>query len=254
MIKLGLDIGSRNTKIVIFDDAGPAILHSNWCSTDVSPPKAAHALVQSALQQLGIVPADIQKWAVTGYGRKLMPGHYKILSEISCHAAGCLHLNAALKTVIDIGGQDSRIITLNDQGTVDEFVMNDKCAAGTGRFLEMTAFRLGVEVGELSALAAQSTTDIAIDSTCVVFAESEIINMLTSSRLPSDIIRAVHNSIALRIRMQMAGLVWHEPVAFTGGVAMNADLAQCLARVLSCHVWRSQEPEITAALGAAVLA
>lgn len=254
MINIGIDSGSRNTKIVVFEGSEQRILYSNWCGTDVSPRLSAANLVGKALSSLQINRPEISKWAVTGYGRKLLHGEAKVLSEISCHAAGCLFLNSSLRSIVDIGGQDSKVICMDEAGKIQEFIMNDKCAAGTGRFLEMTALRLGVEVAELAALAAQHTQNLKLDSTCVVFAESEIIGMISTASTPADIVHAVHLSIANRIKLQMAGLDWHEPLGFTGGVAMNGDLAACLGQILNCSVWRPEEPETTAALGAAILA
>ncbi len=254
MINIGIDIGSRNTKIVVFDGRERCVIYSDWCGTDVSPRLSAEALVGKALSSMHLNRLQISKWAVTGYGRKLLQGEAKVLSEISCHAAGCLYHNPGLRSIVDIGGQDSKVICMDPDGKIQEFVMNDKCAAGTGRFLEMTALRLGVEVAGLAELAAQHTQDLKLNSTCVVFAESEIIGMISAATSPADIVRAVHLSIANRIKLQMAGLDWHEPLGFTGGVAMNADLAACLGLVLNCPVWCPEEPETTAALGAAILA
>lgn len=254
MLKIGLDIGSRNTKLVVFDDAANRIKFSNWSSTGVSPRVTAEELIHKAMQEMELERKMIDKWAVTGYGRKLFPEGFKVLSEINCHAHGCLYYQPLLQTIVDIGGQDSKVICLDENGKIREFVMNDKCAAGTGRFLEMTALRLDMEVEDLSALAAFSKEDLKLNSTCVVFAESEIIGMLATAVESPDIIKAVHYSIANRIKLQMAGLDWQEPLGFTGGVAMNSDLATCLGKVLGCSVWTPEEPETTAALGAAILA
>lgn len=254
MITIGLDLGSRNTKIVVYDHLHKSILHSAWCFTDLSPRKSSDFLIANALAELQLTPDQVDRWAATGYGRKLMHDTCKVFSEITCHAAGCLHLHPSLKTIIDIGGQDSKVICLGEDAKIQEFIMNDKCAAGTGRFLEMTAQRLNIDVDQLSALAATSTCELKLNSTCVVFAESEIIGMIASELRPADIARAVHHSISHRIILQMAGLNWQEPLGFTGGVAMNDDLTHCLGEVLNCQVWRPDEPEITAALGAAILA
>ncbi len=254
MLKLGIDIGSRNTKIVIFDDQQYEIMHSAWCSTEVNPRRSVETLIDGAIHKLNMSSSAFAATAVTGYGRKLFQDQYRIFSEISCHAAGCLHLNPRLRCIVDIGGQDSKVICLDEHTKIKEFIMNDKCAAGTGRFLEMTALRLGIEVSELSSLASRSKVELELNSTCVVFAESEIIGMMSSSISSADIAKAVHLSIARRIKLQMAGLDWAEPLGFTGGVAMNDDLAQCLGKVLDCQVWVPHEPEITAALGAAILA
>ncbi len=254
MIKLGLDIGSRNTKLVIFDSSHQSIMHYAWLSTDISARSSALSLVEQALSTCQISQQEISATGVTGYGRKLMQDMGHTFSEISCHAVGCHYIFPGVRTVIDIGGQDSKLITLGESGKVADFAMNDKCAAGTGRFLEMTALRLGCEVSQLSALAAEADQVLQLNSTCVVFAESEIINMMASSTHASNIARAVHQSIVQRIQTQMAALAWQAPVVFTGGVAQNSDLALCLGKALGHSLLIPPEPEITGALGAAILA
>jgi len=254
MIKLGLDIGSRNTKIVLYDTTISSISHYAWQSTDISARSSALALIDSAFRINQLKAHDVSAIGVTGYGRKLMQDMGNAFSEISCHAVGCHFLFPGLRTIIDVGGQDSKLITLNEFGKVVDFAMNDKCAAGTGRFLEMTALRLGCEVSQLSALAAEAAQDLILNSTCVVFAESEIISLMASSTSAFDIAKAVHHSVVKRIQAQMAGLDWTAPVCFTGGVAQDSDLAYCLGNALGHDLLIPPEPEITGALGAAILA
>ncbi len=254
MITCGIDIGSRNTKLVLYDTESKALLFSNWQVTDIVVLSSVRSLWEKALAETGLSREKISLTGVTGYGRKLYHQANAVLSEITCHAAGCLHYFPSLRTIIDIGGQDSKIISLNGSGKVDDFAMNDKCAAGTGRFLEMTALRLGCEVSELAALATHSSQNLKLNSTCVVFAESEIIGMMSEATTAEDIARSVHLSIAKRIVSQMSALAWTEPLAFTGGVAQNPDLAECLQQELGYLLWIPPEPEITGALGAAILA
>ncbi len=172
MLKLGIDIGSRNTKLVVYNEENHSICHYAYQSTDISVLNSVNYLIQNAFTSLNINMADIKCIGVTGYGRKLYPKADAVLSEITCHAAGCQHYYPQARCVIDIGGQDSKIISIDAKGKVEDFVMNDKCAAGTGRFLEMTALRLGCEVDALAALAANSHQTMKLNSTCVVFAES----------------------------------------------------------------------------------
>jgi predicted CoA-substrate-specific enzyme activase len=254
MFRLGLDIGSRNTKLVVFDSERGSIVHSAWKETEISVLNSVNTLIAASLRALSISREDFQFCGVTGYGRKLYPGPASVLSEITCHAAGCKFIFPEVRTIIDIGGQDSKIITLDQEGKVLDFAMNDKCAAGTGRFLEMTALRLGCEVGSLSSLAHQASRTLKLNSTCVVFAESEIIGMMSQAFSAEDIAHAVHLSIARRISSQMAGLAWREPIVFTGGVAQNPDLATCLGNELGYRLSIPPDPEITGALGAAILA
>lgn len=251
MITLGLDIGSRNTKLVIYDAEKRSILFARWVSTDVNPLLSVENLLAQARAETALETPAVA--ACTGYGRKLWK-RGRVLSEISCHAAGVRHFHSEARTVIDIGGQDSKIITLAADGKVRDFVMNDKCAAGTGRFLEMTALRLDCTLDELSRLASLSTRALDISSTCVVFAESEIVGMISENAAPADIARAVHNSIASRVLTQISALAFEPPVSFTGGVALNSDLVRCLAQQLQTPVSVPPSPEITGALGAAILA
>lgn len=254
MKTLGIDIGSRNTKILIFDVEHRQIAYYAWQTTDINPISSVQALLQQAELATGIKIQQISAIAVTGYGRKLYKNANRILSEISCHAAGSLFYYPTAQTVIDIGGQDSKIICLSDEGKVLDFVMNDKCAAGTGRFLEMTAIRLGVDVSQLSDMAKEADKELTLNSTCVVFAESEIIGMMADNQSAANIVRSVHRSIAKRIFSQMSALNHHPPYVFTGGVAQNPDLTWCLEAELNSSLLLPPEPEITGALGAAILA
>jgi (R)-2-hydroxyacyl-CoA dehydratese activating ATPase len=252
MITLGIDIGSRNTKIVIFDHQQRQVIFSAWQVTEISVTLAVEKLLAKAAKVLDI--DDIAASCVTGYGRKMYGHADRIRSEIICHASACRYLFPEVRTVIDIGGQDSKIISLQDDGSVKDFVMNDKCAAGTGRFLEMTAMKLQCDLNELSQLASKADTEIPLNSTCVVFAESEIIGLLATGNQVSNIARAVNMSIARRIFAQMAPLQGELPIVFTGGVAQGRDLAVCLGKLLDTELLIPPDPEITGALGAAILA
>lgn len=252
MITLGIDIGSRNTKIAVFDHSRKFIVFSDWTATEVNPLRSVESLLQRATDAIGTTVPEAS--ACTGYGRKLWKGGAKVLSEISCHAAGVLHFLPEAKTIIDIGGQDAKIITVAADGRVRDFVMNDKCAAGTGRFLEMTALKLDCTLDGLSLLAEGSNHALDLSSTCVVFAESEIVGLIAANSSPADIARAVHNSIAKRVLTQISALDFEPPVVFTGGVALNRDLARCLSRELATPVSVPSLPLITGALGAAILA
>lgn len=254
MICTGIDIGSRNTKLVVYDHSHAGILYSGYRGTDVSPLVSVQALLAEASQVPGMPDLQGLPTAVTGYGRKLYKEADKTLSEIVCHAAGTRHFHPSCRTVIDIGGQDSKVLTMDHSGKVKDFVMNDKCAAGTGRFLEMTAMRLGCTLDELSALALSSTRHITLNSTCVVFAESEIIGLMAQEVFAADIAQAVNLSIAKRISAQVGSLDFSAPVVFTGGVAQNAALAACIAAEIGFPLLFPPDPEITGALGAAILA
>lgn len=252
MITLGIDIGSRNTKLVCFDHSDRLIRFSGWTGTDVSPLDSVQRLKQRARKSSGISAQP--PTAVTGYGRKLISPEARILSEIRCHAEGVRYYYPNARTIIDIGGQDAKVITLDAEGKIRDFAMNDKCAAGTGRFLEMTALRLGCPLSELSALAQKSAAARSISSTCVVFAESEIIGLIASGAASADIALAVHLSIAKRVVSQLCALEFRPPLVFTGGVAQNQDLVSRTSALLQEDISVPPDPEITAALGAALLA
>lgn len=252
MISLGIDIGSRNTKIVLYEATQGIILHSAWQATETSPRRGVEALLKDAGEAASEIRPEAT--ACTGYGRKLYSDTARLFSEISCHAAGVRYFYPGARTIIDIGGQDSKIITLEAGGKVRDFAMNDKCAAGTGRFLEMTALRLDCPISGLAALADRSTRQLSLSSTCVVFAESEIVGLIAAATEPADIARAVHESIAKRVLSQLSALEFAPPLVFTGGVAQDAALAACLAAQLQEEVSVPPDPEITAALGAAILA
>ena len=250
--KCGIDIGSRNTKLAILDAESSRLVKLSQITTDVSPASTAKKLIESTLADLGISDTALASFASTGYGRHLL--ECNALSEISCHAAGVHFLIPEARTIIDIGGQDSKIISLSAEGKVKDFVMNDKCAAGTGRFLEMTAIRLGVEISELSDLAGLSNQAHKLSSTCIVFAESEIIGLISQSVSASSIAAAVHRSIAKRIHSQIASLPVADQLVFTGGLARSEHLRLALEAELGRPVHASPNPEYTGAIGAALLA
>jgi predicted CoA-substrate-specific enzyme activase len=175
------------------------------------------------------------------------------ITEITCHAVGVRHLVPTAQTVIDIGGQDSKLVRLDANGKVRDFAMNDRCAAGTGRFLEVVADRLGLALGDLGPMAAQSRSPAAISSMCVVFAETEIIGLLAGGRAREDIVAGVQTAIASRI-VAMAGRNVEAPIVFTGGVARISGMETALQTALGQPVAISPEPQMTGALGAALLA
>jgi predicted CoA-substrate-specific enzyme activase len=251
--KIGIDIGSRNTKIVVLKTNSNEIAYKDYCDTGINPPETVRILLDKACSILNTLKPKTSAIAVTGYGRNLYKAD-KVISEISCHALGVQYYFPDAATIIDIGGQDCKVISIGQDGKVIDFVMNDKCAAGTGRFLEMVAIRLSLPCSELAELASGSGNNYRLSNTCVVFAESEIIGLISKGVLPADIARSVHLSIAERIISQVNQLDWHSPVIFTGGVANNDDLRKILSDRLQCEILAAPDPEITGALGAALLA
>lgn len=251
-INIGIDLGSRMSKIVVLQKS--KILHFEITDTGVNPQKTASRLLDNALEKTKLKRFEITKIFSTGYGRNIVPFADKRISEISCHARGVHHLFPNARTVIDIGGQDSKAILLGEQGKVIDFVMNDKCAAGTGRFLEVAANILEITVDALQEISVQSKEDIDINSTCVVFAESEIIGLIAAGKAPADIVKAIHRSIARRIKNLIAPMSWQTPVVFTGGVAQNSGMQKAIAETLQEEITVPENSFITGALGASLLA
>lgn len=251
-VTCGIDSGSRTTEIVLLQD--DTIVYRAVEATGINPVITAQKLLDIACSARGITQEDIAALYSTGYGRNTLPFSQKVISEISCHARGVHHLFPGCKTIIDIGGQDSKAILLGAKGRVIDFVMNDKCAAGTGRFLEVAAHILETTVDNLGDLAAQSDNELQINSTCVVFAESEIIGLIAHGHSPADIISAVHRAIARRTRNMIAQLHWESPIVFTGGVAKNSGMQNAIAQQLHASINVPDDSFITGALGAALFA
>ena len=252
MIYAGIDAGSRAIKIVLIDKK-MRVIAQGLTDQGVEQDRLASTLFKSILKKNGINKKDVAAIVATGYGRNAVSIAHTTITEITCHAVGVHHLVPEAMTVIDIGGQDSKLLRLDTAGRVRDFAMNDRCAAGTGRFLEVVAERLGVELESLGRLAARSSSPAAISSMCVVFAETEITGLLASGTAGEDIVAGVQASIAARM-ISMAGRSADPPVIFTGGVAMVSGMADAMQAALGQNVTVSPDPQMTGALGAAILA
>lgn len=253
MLYAGVDIGSTTTKCVLLDEQGEkkAFVH---IMTEFDRDISGEKILKEALTQAGAAETDIAYIVSTGYGRKAFLKSDKDIPEIIAHAVGTEKLVPGVRTIIDIGGQDSKVISMTANGMVDRFEMNDKCAAGTGRFFEVLTHRLlGIEMRELSDLIKQADTPATISSTCTIFAESEIISLLSQGVSPANIAAGVGHSIARRIIAQgKAGRIpYEEPIVFSGGVANNDGIKEIFANLLGKRVIRLELPQSTAALGAA---
>ena len=253
MICAGIDAGSRAIKIVLIDATSPQVIAKGLADQGVEQDKLASELFESVLKSKAINKKDVAAIVATGYGRNAVSIADTTITEITCHAVGVRQLVPKAMTVIDIGGQDSKLLRLDTSGKVRDFAMNDRCAAGTGRFLEIVAQRLGVELESLGRMAAKSRSPAAISSMCVVFAETEIIGLLASGTASEDIVAGVQAAIAARI-IGMAGRNIEPPVIFTGGVAMISGMDAALKSALGQKVTVSPDPQMTGALGAAILA
>ncbi len=253
MISAGIDAGSRAIKVVLFDGDNGGVLASAAAPQGLKQDALACGLFEKVLKDSKLDRGSIGGIVATGYGRNNVSIADTVVTEITCHARGVFHLMPQARTVIEIGGQDSKLLKLNSNGTVRDFAMNDRCAAGTGKFLELVADRLEVQPDELGRFACGSKSPAAISSTCVVFAETEIIGLLAGGCRPEDIAAGVERSIANRIRAMM-GRNFEEPVVFTGGVALIPGVDAALAEAIGTDVIVAPMPQMTGALGAALMA
>jgi predicted CoA-substrate-specific enzyme activase len=252
---VGLDIGSTTTKAAIAEE-GEVLGHA-VAATGANCRRAAEAVLAEALAAAGRDSSDILYTLSTGYGRRLVESADSTISEISANAAGARYLTRAtepVRTIIDIGGQDSKIISLDSDGIVRNFAMNDKCAAGTGRFLEVMSRTLEVDLDQLGPLGLQSTEKVTISSICTVFAETEVISLLAQAREVPDIIAGVHRSVAKRVGDLARGVGVVAPVFFDGGPALNVGLKQALQEELDVELIVPESPQVATAIGAAILA
>ena len=245
----GVDIGSTMTKVVIMNQA---IVASVIGPTGPEHRKLANRVMEEALVGAKLSFDDITYVVATGYGRINVPFADKQITEISCHARGVSYLLPEARTVIDIGGQDCKAIKLSNGRAVD-FVMNDRCAAGTGRFLEVTAEGLGVKLDDMGRLSLAAKNKVEIGSTCTVFAAQEVVAKLSAGVPLSDIIAGLHEAIATRIYGMARRLKIEREVALTGGGAKNIGLVRALEAKLGYLVLVPPEPLLTGAIGAALL-
>jgi predicted CoA-substrate-specific enzyme activase len=252
MIFAGIDAGSRTIKVVLLETPSMNVLASGIADQEVEQDKCAGQLYRRLLKQAGLKSKDVVRTVATGYGRNMVGFADTTVTEITCQAAGVRHLAPRVRTVIDIGGQDSKIIHLDGEGNVRDFSMNDRCAAGTGRFLEVTAARLGLNLKSLGTLASKSKKPAPISNMCVVFAETEIIGLLSAGTGPKDIAAGVQLSIAQRL-VSMAGNL-RPPVVFTGGVALVPAMDRALKNSFHLPITIAPHAQLTGALGAALLA
>lgn len=259
MITAGVDVGSLTAKAIIFDDgagerAAGQVLGRSLVSLTHDPAQAGTLALQEALAMARVTHSDLAALTATGYGRIALQFATYRITEISCHARGVHYLLPRVRTVVDVGGQDSKVTRLDDEGRALDFEMNDRCAAGTGRFLEVMAGALGVDLPGLAELALSSRDPAQLSSTCTVFAESEVVGLLAQGRSREDVAAGLCRAVAQRVAAMMQRLGLEPEVAFTGGVALNAGVREALAEVLGVPVTVPPDPQLTGALGAALLA
>lgn len=239
------------TKVVIVDGEG------KLCTQVIGPTGAEHRrlanrVMEQALAQVSLPFSEIAYLVATGYGRLNVPFADRQITELTCHARGVFSFCPTVKLAIDIGGQDAKGLKINNGKLVD-FVMNDKCAAGTGRFLEVTAETLGIKLEDLGPLSLKSTRTVSISSVCTVFAQHEVVSRLSEGIAAEDIVAGIHDAIAGRVARMVQRLKVEPEVVFTGGVAKNIGVVKALENNLGCPVSVADSPLLTGALGAALL-
>lgn len=260
MYTCGIDVGSVSTEaVILFRDDESTENNKELVSYTIIPTgsnskDAALKALEDALIKASLTKDRLSSIVATGYGRVNIPFANKNITEISCHAKGVLYYFPGIKTVIDVGGQDSKVIKLDDLGSTVDFLMNDKCAAGTGRFLEVMAHALEINLDHFAEIFMNTKEKVDITSTCTVFAESEIVSLIGQGVEKNKIIKGLIYSIVNRIVSMVERMGFEEPVCMTGGVAKNYAVVKALEEKLGTSIKIPPEPQITGALGAAVLA
>jgi predicted CoA-substrate-specific enzyme activase len=252
MVVVGMDIGSTSGEALILD--GDAVLAWSIVDTGYNSRRAATQALDQALARAGLARDQVGRIVATGYGRVAVEFAQEQVTEITCYARGIHHLFPQVRTVIDIGGQDSKVVAIGRGGRPLDFAMNDKCAAGTGRFLEVIARALELELAELGPCALHARRVADITSTCTVFAESEVITLVADGVERTEIVAGICRSIARRVGAMARTVGVEAPVAFAGGVAKNSGVVRALEEVLGEPLMVPEEPQIVGALGAALLA
>ena len=250
---LGIDVGSVTTDAVLLNNKKKIVAFS-IVKSGFDHKAAIDKVVNNICIKAQIERKLIKSVVSTGYGRRNVSEANKIVTEISCHARGMHFLAPDIRTVIDIGGQDSKVIRVSEDGYAEAFYMNDKCAAGTGRFLEVMAHAMEIDINDLGTIALTAKRAEPISSICTVFAESEVISKIAEAKPKENIIAGLHQAIVERLMGMIAAIGVKKPVALTGGVAKNQGITNTLSKYLGEEIYRPEEPQIIGALGAAVFA
>jgi len=253
MIFAGIDIGSNTAKSVLLQSNG--ILTSAIDKVQSTPVQSAWHILNAAKKNVGLSSESISYICSTGYGRFEIPFSQMNMSEISCHGMGAFWLNPSIRTIIDIGGQDCKIIVVNEKGLIEDFKMNDKCAAGTGKSLEILAQAIGVELDKLGSLSLKSKKPVLLTNKCSIFMELEVLEFLIQKRKKKDIAFGINDAVARRL-LSMSRFVRIKPeLCITGGVSKNHGVVTRLEEYLQMKLTSlSEDPQLAGAIGAAVFA
>lgn len=249
---LGLDIGSSSSKAVLLGENQES-LAAQVVNLGTGT-KGVGQVLEAVYRQAGIGPEEVRYTVVTGYGRMTYQGADRQITEISCHAKGVFHLSSSARTIVDVGGQDTKVIRLGQDGSVENFVMNDKCAAGTGRFLELMARTLELSLDDMSRLGLEWKEDVTISSMCTVFAESEVVSLIAENRTPADIIHGLNRSVATKTCALCRRVGGEESYMMTGGVSKNRGVVTEIEKILGVKLHISDKAQLNGALGAALFA
>jgi len=247
---LGVDVGSATTKLVGIDGAGELVYHA----LEESDPRVEAQTERLVAEARAAAGGGAAPMVATGYGRKLVVGAGRSVTEITCHARGVHRATGRGGTLVDIGGQDSKVVVIGDDGAVTDFTMNDKCAAGTGRFLENTASRLKVPISEMADLALSTDAEVPISSTCTVFAESEIVSMIARGSPVEQIVRGLHRSLVQRVVALLRTADLKLPLLLSGGVARSPAVRAFIEESTGHPVTVPDHPQLMGAYGAALAA
>ena len=247
----GLDLGSTMTKVVIIG-RDEKILARVESHTGAEHRRLANKVMEQALKQAGLPFNEIAYVVATGYGRINVPFADRQITELTCHARGVASFFSSVRTALDIGGQDAKGLKLKD-GKLIDFVMNDKCAAGTGRFLEVIASTLSLKLEDLGSISLKSQNKVNISNTCTIFAQQEVASRISEGVPIEDIVAGLHDAIASRAVGMLRRLKIEPDVVFTGGVAKNIGVVKAVRENMGCEVFIPEDPLISGALGAALL-
>jgi len=257
MITAGIDVGAKFVKVVVLKDG--EILERAKALVGFDVLKSASDLFESTLKKTGLSRSDIKKVVATGMGRETVHGKppvnaEEVVSEVVADAKGAFRLVPTVKTVIDVGAEEGRGVKVGPNGTVKDFVINERCAAGAGTFVEAMARALEVRVEDMGPLALKSTQVIPMNAQCCVFAESEVVTLIHSKVSKEDVSRAIHDAIASRIGSMVLRVGVEKDVVLIGGVALNPGFLPPLKKELNADVIVPEYPEYVGALGAAIIA
>ena len=252
MITCGIDVGSITTKAAIARDG--VVIADKVIPTGYNARHAGEKVLKKILEESQLERASVDTIVATGYGRNSVSFADKTVTEITCHAAGSFYLDPAVRSVIDIGGQDSKAIAVSPTGSPLDFAMNDKCAAGTGRFLEVMARALEVDLDNFGNFSLTAKQPSAISSLCTVFAESEVISLISKGEKRENIIAGIHEAIAARVIAMANRVGFNARIMMTGGVSKNAGVVRALEQKLGEKIHVSDKAQVTGAIGAAIIA